>query len=60
MSNVGNAELLQKARDLKKQNTACKRIASLFDVGSFNEIGCFAKSGEKYTEAVAGYGTVEG
>jgi methylmalonyl-CoA decarboxylase subunit alpha len=60
MSNVGNAELLQKARDLKKQNTAYKRIASLFDVGSFVEIDCFAKSGEKYTEAVAGYGTIEG
>jgi acetyl-CoA carboxylase carboxyltransferase component len=60
MNNIGNAELLQKTRELKKNNTGCKRIAALFDVGSFNEIDCFAKSGENFTEAVAGYGTIEG
>jgi methylmalonyl-CoA decarboxylase subunit alpha len=60
MSNVGNAELLQKTRDFRKDNTCYRRIASLFDVGSFNEIDCFAKSGDNYTEAVAGYGTIEG
>ncbi len=60
MSNVGNAELLQEAIDIKKDSTAFKRIASLFDVGSFSEVGSFAKSGENYTEAVAGFGTIEG
>jgi Acetyl-CoA carboxylase, carboxyltransferase component (subunits alpha and beta) len=60
MSNVDNAELLQEAIDIKKDSTAFKRIASLFDVGSFTEVGSFAKSGENYTEAVAGFGTIEG
>ncbi len=60
MGNVGNAELLQNARNLKKDNTAYKRIASMFDLGSFNEIGSLAKSGEKYAEVIAGYGTIDG
>lgn len=60
MSNFGNAELLQQARDAKKESIGYKRITSLFDVGSFNEIEGFSKSGDLYTEAVAGYGTIEG
>ncbi len=60
MSNAGNAELLQKVRDAKKDDIGYKRITSLFDVGSFNEIDCFAKSGENYSGAVAGFGTIEG
>ena len=60
MGIVDNTEPLQKARDAKKETIGYKRIVSLFDVGSFNEIDCFAKSGAGYTEAVAGYGTIEG
>lgn len=60
MSNVGNVDLLQEARIAKKETIGYKRITSLFDVGSFHEIDCFSKSGSVYTEAVAGYGTIEG
>lgn len=60
MSNAGNAELLQKAREAKKNSNGYKRITSLFDVGSFNEIDCFVKSGGYDSGAIAGYGTIEG
>lgn len=60
MSNSGNAELLQKLQDTKKDSVGYKRITSLFDVGSFNEIDSFVKSGDNYSGAVAGYGTIEG
>lgn len=60
MSKVDRAELLRTARDAGENTTGYRRISALFDVGSFNEIDCFAKSGEDYTEAVAGYGTIEG
>jgi acetyl-CoA carboxylase carboxyltransferase component len=60
LSNVSNAELLQKVRDAAQKTTGYKRINALFDAGSFNEIDCFAKSDDNYSEAVAGYGTVEG
>nr|WP_319488054.1 carboxyl transferase domain-containing protein [uncultured Caproiciproducens sp.] len=60
MNKVDNAELLRSARDAAKNTAGYQRINALFDVGSFNEIDCFAKSGENYTEAVAGYGTIEG
>ncbi|WP_312693662.1 acyl-CoA carboxylase subunit beta [Caproiciproducens sp.] len=60
MNKVGNAELLRSARDMAKNTTGHQRINALFDVGSFSEIDCFARSGEGYTEAVAGFGTIEG
>ena len=60
MNNAGNAELLQKTRNEKKDSMGYKRISSLFDVGSFNEIDCFVKSGDNDSGAVAGYGTIEG
>lgn len=59
MSNAENAEL-QKARGILKNTSGYRRIASLFDQGSFNEIDSFAKSGDGYAEAVAGYGLVDG
>lgn len=40
--------------------SAYKLITEFFDVGSFAEIGAYAKSGDSYAEAVAGYGTVNG
>ena len=60
MSNIGNAELLRQARSARQEGTGYQRIISLFDAGSFNEIDGYSKSGEDYTEAVAGYGTIEG
>ncbi len=60
MSDVGNAELLKQMRDTKREDISCKRIASLLDEGSFIEIEGFSKSGDDFTEAAAGYGTVEG
>lgn len=60
MSKVGNTKRLQNESDAVKNTTGYKRITTLFDVGSFNEIDCYAKSGENLTEAVAGYGTIDG
>lgn len=60
MSDFGSAELLQQARNAKKESVGYRRITSLFDVGSFTEIEGFSKSGDDYAEAVAGYGTIEG
>lgn len=60
MSYAGTAEMLQKAQDARKNSIGYKRITSLFDVGSFNEIDCFVKSGDFDSGVVAGYGTIEG
>lgn len=60
MSNTGAAESLQDARDLLKNTTGSKRLSALFDEGRFLKIDHFAKSAGNYTEAAAGYGTVEG
>lgn len=60
MSNIGNAELLRELSSAKKKSTGYKRMTALFDVDSFVEIDCFAKSGSDDTEAVAGFGTIEG
>lgn len=40
--------------------SAYQIITEFFDADSFCEIDAFAKSGEGFAEAVAGYGTVEG
>lgn len=60
LSNVSNAELLQNVRDAAQKTKGFKRINALFDAGSFNEIDSLAKSDDNYSEAVAGYGTIEG
>ncbi len=60
MDKVGNAEQLKIVHEATKSTVGYKRITSLFDSGSFNEIDCYAKSGENFTGAVAGYGTIEG
>ncbi len=60
MSKVSKTERLQNECDAAKNTIGYKRITSLFDVGSFNGIDCYAKSGENLTQAVAGYGTIEG
>jgi len=60
MSNVGNTQRLQTQSDAAKSAIGYKRMISLFDDGSFNGIDCYAKSGENLTEAVAGYGTIDG
>ena len=56
---AGN-EMLQASRDALKATSAYKRIARLFDEGTFNEIDSFAKSGDDFAEAAAGFGTIEG
>ena len=60
MDKVGNAEQLKIVHEATKSTVGYKRITSLFDSGSFNGIDCYAKSGENFTGAVAGYGTIEG
>ncbi len=59
MSNVGNAELLQKIREEAKNTAGYKRITALFDEGTFNEIDGLAKSGDGLAEVVAGFGLVD-
>ena len=56
---AGN-EMLQASRDALKDTSAYKRIARLFDEGTFNEIDSYAKSGDGFAEAAAGFGTIEG
>ncbi|WP_277668275.1 acyl-CoA carboxylase subunit beta [Caproiciproducens galactitolivorans] len=60
MNKVDNAELLHRLRDSVESTTGYQRINALFDAGSFNEIDCFAKSGENLAEVITGYGTIEG
>lgn len=60
MSNVGQAAGLQKARDKVRETVGYRRIASLFDEGTFVEIDALAKSGGDFAEAVAGYGSIKG
>ncbi|HIU31851.1 MAG TPA: carboxyl transferase [Candidatus Caccousia avistercoris] len=59
MSNVSNAELLQKAREEARASKGYQRITALFDEGTFNEVDGLAKSGDGYAEVVAGYGLVD-
>lgn len=53
-------EMLRASRDALKNTGAYNRIARLFDEGTFNEIDAFAKSGDGFAEAAAGFGTIEG
>ena len=55
-----NAELLKQSRSAVMETKGYQRVVSLFDAGTFNEVDSFAKSGEGYAEAVAGYGTING
>ncbi|MGW8114728.1 carboxyl transferase domain-containing protein [Caproicibacterium sp. NSD3] len=59
MSVAGNADLKQ-ACDAAGKTRGHQLLESLFDKGTFHEIGRFSKSGETYTEACAGFGMVEG
>ena len=59
MSNVSNAELLQKAREEARASKGYQRMTALFDEGTFNEVDGLAKSGDGYAEVVAGYGLVD-
>lgn len=56
---AGN-EMLRASRDALKNTGAYNRIARLFDEGTFNEIDAYAKSGDGFAEAAAGFGTIEG
>lgn len=60
MRNAGAAEPLQKAREIVKGTTGNKRLAALFDEGSFVAIDPYARTQSGFTEAAAGYGTIEG
>lgn len=60
MSNPGCDEKLRNLRDSVKDSVGFRRIVSLFDSGSFQEIDPLAKSGDGLAEAVAGFGTVDG
>ncbi len=60
MSVDSKLALLKKAKDAVASSKAYSRLQLLFDEGSFVEIDGLAKSGEDYTEALAGFGTVEG
>ena len=53
-------EQINAARAEIAATSAYKTITEFFDADSFCEIDAFAKSGEGFAEAVAGYGTVEG
>ena len=60
MSNAGYAEKLKKLRGSVKDTVGYRRIVSLFDKDSFQEIDTLAESCGGPAEAAAGYGTVDG
>jgi acetyl-CoA carboxylase carboxyltransferase component len=60
MDKAANAGQLKNAQESIKNTIGYKHITSLFDEGSFNGIDCYAKSGDTFAEAVAGYGTIDG
>lgn len=60
MNKVDNAGLLHRLRDSIESTTGYQRINALFDAGSFNELDCYARSGENLAEVITGYGTIEG
>jgi acetyl-CoA carboxylase carboxyltransferase component len=60
MNNPGCAEKLRNLRASVKDTVGYRRIVSLFDEGSFQEIDPLAMSCGGPAEAVAGFGTVEG
>ncbi len=53
-------EKINQAKAEIASTSAYKTITEFFDADSFCEIDAFAKSGEGFAEAVAGFGTVEG
>ena len=53
-------EKINQAKAEIQATNAYKIITEFFDDDSFCEIDAFAKSGDSYAEAVAGFGTVEG
>ena len=53
-------EKINQAKAEIQATNAYKIITEFFDDDSFCEIDAFAKSGDGYAEAVAGFGTVEG
>lgn len=60
MSNTSAADALQNVCSNISDTAGNKRLSALFDEGRFLEIDRFAKTSDSYTEAAAGYGTVEG
>lgn len=60
MSIDSKLELMKKAKEATEKTKAYARLQLLFDAGTFVEIDGFAKSGEGYAEAIAGYGAVDG
>ncbi len=53
-------EKITQAKAQIENTSAYKIMTEFFDEGSFIEIDTYAKSGDNYAEAVAGYGSVEG
>lgn len=51
---------IENAKAELENSSAYKRLAALFDEGSFSQLAPFAMSGDSYAEVVAGYGTVNG
>ena len=55
-----STEKITQAKAEIAKTSAYKIITEFFDEGSFLEINTYAKSGDDYAEAVAGYGSVNG
>ncbi len=55
-----STEKMAQAKAEISNTSAYKIISDFFDEGSFLEIDAYAKSGDNYAEAVAGYGSVNG
>ena len=55
-----STEKITQAKAEISKTSAYKVITEFFDEGSFIEIDTYAKSGDNYAEAVAGYGSVNG
>ena len=51
---------LDQAREAVAGSTAYRRLEKLFDDGAFTQIDSFTVSADGFSEAVAGYGTVDG
>lgn len=60
MSIDSKLDLLKQAKEAVHKTTAYKRLQLLFDEGTFVEIDGFAKSGDNYAEALAGFGAIDG
>ncbi len=60
MEHADRAAGLREMRGAAENTAGYRRIVSLFDKGSFNEIDAYARSGDGPAEAVAGCGTVNG